>query len=88
LNDEVMGLMMLSLGRYDYIPVDQCAQQRVSQYWHDGGSVRPEDVRAAFAPLQPWGGLGYWLWDWREAGNPVESELGNDGKLENRCRAS
>lgn len=68
LDDRVMGLVMLSLGRYNYIPVDPRAQQRVGRYLK--ATASPENVRALFLPWQPWGGLAYWLWDWS---SPVTS---------------
>ncbi|HQE91320.1 MAG TPA: hypothetical protein PLH19_06965 [Anaerolineae bacterium] len=58
-----LGLVMLSLGRYDYIPTDSYAQQRISQH-QKGQNVTSHDIHAMFDPLQPWGGLAYWLWDW------------------------
>ena len=66
LGETTIGLMMLNLGRYEFIPTDGCARQRVSKYLK-GRSVAPEDIRAMFEPLHPWGGLAYWLWDWSTA---------------------
>ncbi|MBN1873672.1 MAG: hypothetical protein JXA33_05540 [Anaerolineae bacterium] len=34
ISEHVMGLIMLSLGRYDYIPIDTEAQRHVSNYWY------------------------------------------------------
>ena len=65
-SEETLSLVMLNLGRYDYIPTDKRARYRVSRYWHQGSDVDPETVKAAFAPWQPWGGLAYWLWDWSD----------------------
>jgi len=64
LDSEVIGQVMLYLGRYDYIPVDLCARQRVGRYLKPDEAAPPEAVRALFAPWQPWGGLAYWFWDW------------------------
>lgn len=66
ISEETLGLVMLSLGRYDYIPTDEQARYRVSRYWHQGHNIDPETVKAVFAPWQPWGGLAYWLWDWSD----------------------
>lgn len=85
LDDETLGLIMLSLGRYDYIPVSQSAQLHVSQYWHEGREINPQEVRSALADWQPWGGLAYWLWDWTTAPDGTHT-LNNEvshGKLEN-----
>ncbi|HOU12515.1 MAG TPA: hypothetical protein PKZ84_05320 [Anaerolineae bacterium] len=66
LDPPALGLVMLSLGRYDYIPTDPYAQQRINQY-QKGRTITPRDIRAMFEPLHPWGGLAYWLWDWSAA---------------------
>lgn len=66
LEPETLGLVMLSLGRYDYIPTDPYAQQRIRQYGK-GRGMTADDIHAMFEPLQPWGGLAYWLWDWATA---------------------
>jgi 3-methyladenine DNA glycosylase/8-oxoguanine DNA glycosylase len=63
LEAESLGLLMLSLGRYDHIPDDMLAQRRMSRF--EGSSATdPEAARRFFARWQPWGGLAYWLWDW------------------------
>ncbi len=64
LNECACSLVMLCLGRYDYIPTDECALRRVSLEWPSGHPVGPAEVRAAFEHWQPWGGLAYWLWNW------------------------
>lgn len=90
LDNEVIGLVMLYLGRYDYIPVDLRAQQRVGRYLKVNAAVAPDDVRALFAPWQPWGGLAYWLWDWPPSTIAYQT-LGNEvpyGELENQHRAN
>lgn len=77
LADEEIGRAMVYLGRYDYVPVDARARQRVGDYLGDGSLATPEQVRALFERWQPWGGLAYWLWDWsnKETGAmPVASE--------------
>jgi 3-methyladenine DNA glycosylase/8-oxoguanine DNA glycosylase len=85
-----LGMVMLCLGRYDYIPVDACAQARVSRQWYRGNNIGPEEVRATFEPYQPWGGLAYWLWDWSNNNFACQwlREEVTHGKLENQCRAS
>lgn len=79
LNGYTLSLLMLALGRYDYIPTDSLACQRVSQEWHSGQPVEPTVVRAAFEKWHPWGGLAYWLWDWTQttARGPWEGEFQN-----------
>lgn len=64
LNESACSLVMLCLGRYDYIPTDECALRRVSLEWPGSQPVGPAEVRAAFEHWQPWGGLAYWLWNW------------------------
>ena len=66
LSESTLSMMMLNLGRYEYIPTDYRAQQRVSKYYK-GRPISPHDIRSMFEPLQPWGGLAYWLWDWATA---------------------
>ncbi len=66
LDAAALGLVMLSLGRYDYIPTDPYAQQHIHQH-QKGYSLTAQDVHAMFEPLQPWGGLAFWLWDWSAA---------------------
>ncbi len=59
-----VGLLMLSLGRYDYIPIDPAALQRM----HRGEEVTTEnnvqEILRILTPWQPWGGLAGWLYDW------------------------
>jgi 3-methyladenine DNA glycosylase/8-oxoguanine DNA glycosylase len=61
MDQRTMGLVMLCLGRYDYIPTDDYARQCVSHVWYDYEPVGIEDVNALFSKWQPWGGLVYWL---------------------------
>ncbi|HZD11633.1 MAG TPA: hypothetical protein VE553_09855 [Candidatus Binatia bacterium] len=56
--------LLLILGRYDHIPIDSWALRMVSQEWHDGESIGPAEVEAAFAEWGHWKGLAYWFWDW------------------------
>ncbi len=101
LNPETLGLVMLHIGRYDYVPVDRRAQLRIGRYWRaSGNAISPDKIRELLAPWCPWGGLVYWLWDWDADAPfvyPQESEIGYEnttngtnehGKLANRCRAS
>jgi 3-methyladenine DNA glycosylase/8-oxoguanine DNA glycosylase len=66
LGPETLGLVMLSLGRYDYIPATFC-MQRYTRPANKGRRSTPRDTHAMFEPLQPWGGLACWLWDWSRA---------------------
>lgn len=65
LGPEPLGLVMLSLGRYDYIPT-RCIQQHTRSV-DKGARGAPRNMHAMFEPLQPWGGLACWLWDWSAA---------------------
>lgn len=86
LETAAIGLVMLNLGRYDYIPIDQTAQQRISHHLKNR-TVSPQEIRLMFEPLQPWGGLAYWLWDWSTALPPNTALEASHGKLENQRRA-
>lgn len=66
LEPETLGLVMLSLGRYDYIPAT-LRMQRQPRLSNKGRRGAPHDAQAMFEPLQPWGGLACWLWDWSSA---------------------
>jgi len=66
LGPETMGLVMLSLGRYDYIPATLRLQQH-TRLSNKGHRNIMRDAQAMFEPLQPWGGLACWLWDWSSA---------------------
>jgi 3-methyladenine DNA glycosylase/8-oxoguanine DNA glycosylase len=59
--------LLMILGRYDFIPVDSWAMKMVSLEWHQGRSIGPAEVEAAFERWGEWKGLAYWLWDWSEA---------------------
>ena len=64
LDDLPLSQVMLSLGRYDYIPTDQLARERWSRYLNLDVQSVPLDIVQHFETWQPWGGLAYWLWDW------------------------
>ena len=66
LEPETLGLVMLNLGRYDYIPATLCIQQHTRSSNHKRRDTS-RDTQAMFEPLQPWGGLACWLWDWSSA---------------------
>lgn len=68
---EAVGTAMAYLGRYDYIPIDTRAQQRVGTYLGEATPATPTAVRALFEPWQPWGGLAYSLWDWASKAIPM-----------------
>ena len=74
---------MMYMGRYDYIPTDTRAQQRVGTYLDDPTPATPAAVRAFFEPWQPWGGLAYWLWDWSANTTALTNEV-QYGTLENK----
>ncbi|MCD6284376.1 MAG: hypothetical protein J7M39_00500 [Anaerolineae bacterium] len=60
------GLLMLYLGRYDYIPTDSVAQRRVGEHLLGGAPASQQEIVAFFDRWDPWGGLAYWLWDWSQ----------------------
>lgn len=62
-NYAAANLLML-LGRYDFVPIDSWAFKVVSHEWHDGESIGPAEVEAAFERWGEWKGLAYWNWDW------------------------
>jgi len=64
LDGVAVGLLMLYLGRYDYIPTDSVAQRRVGQHLPDGAPASEQEIVALFDRWHLWGGLAYWLWDW------------------------
>jgi 3-methyladenine DNA glycosylase/8-oxoguanine DNA glycosylase len=64
LEAESLGLLMLSLGRYDWIPNDILSQRRMSRFGGGHGMTDADAAREYFARWHPWGGLAYWLWDW------------------------
>ncbi|HSM58682.1 MAG TPA: hypothetical protein VK879_21185 [Candidatus Sulfomarinibacteraceae bacterium] len=64
--DYAAANLLLLLGRHDYIPIDSIALRAVSQEWHDGQSIGPADVRAAFEAWGEWKGLAYWFWRWSD----------------------
>jgi 3-methyladenine DNA glycosylase/8-oxoguanine DNA glycosylase len=64
LDEPGVGLLMLYLGRYDYVPTDSIVQRRVGEYWEECVPVPRQEITAFFDRWHPWGGLAYWLWDW------------------------
>lgn len=73
LDDTPLSQVMLSLGRYDYVPTDRLARERLSRYWNLEIKPSPVDVLKHFESWQPWGGLAYWLWDWTPVTEPAAS---------------
>lgn len=59
------NLLML-LGRTDYIPIDSWALKMVSNEFHGGQPIGPQEVEEAFAPWGPWKGMAFWFWDWSD----------------------
>ncbi|MGC9520560.1 MAG: hypothetical protein ACP5HG_01600 [Anaerolineae bacterium] len=70
-----LGLLMLNLSRYDYVPTDWIAREQLRRYRDSLGSgehdVTGQDILRFFDRWQPWGGLAYWLWDWSKVSNSV-----------------
>jgi 3-methyladenine DNA glycosylase/8-oxoguanine DNA glycosylase len=58
------AILLVLLGRYDFVPVDSWALRVVSHEWHAGEPIGPAEVEAAFARWGAWKGLAYWFWDW------------------------
>lgn len=73
LSPPAMARLMLAIGRYDFIPIDDIACRRLQDYLHTSDTVESEDIHRFFEPWQPWGGLAYWLWDWARV--PASDEL-------------
>jgi 3-methyladenine DNA glycosylase/8-oxoguanine DNA glycosylase len=71
LDEPGLGLLMLYLGRYDYIPTDGVAQQRVEAFWQNCAPITRQGITALFDRWHPWGGLAYWLWDWSKVPAPT-----------------
>ncbi len=64
MNASIMGLAMLALGRYDYLPLEEHGQL----HRHAVTDVSNGDlskIQAVFLRWQPWAGLTYWLWNWQ-----------------------
>jgi len=74
LEPATLGLVMLSLGRYDYIPATLALQRHPRSTNIERRGAR-RDTQAMFEPLQPWGGLACWLWDWSSADAAEASAL-------------
>ena len=73
LDEPGAGLLMLYLGRYDYIPTDSIAQRRVGTFWRECTPVPKQEITAFFDHWHPWGGLAYWLWDWSKVSTATTS---------------
>jgi len=80
LDDAPLSQVMLSLGRYDYIPTDPLAQARWHRFANQYSGPQPADIRQHFEDWQPWGGLAYWLWDWQPV-TEIESFVENDNRI-------
>ena len=72
LDETSISQVMLSLGRYDYIPTGPIARERWHRYWIQDTKSPPIDIVEHFANWQPWGGLAYWLWDWTPVTAPTD----------------
>ena len=57
----MLGLSMLSLGRYDYLPLEDASGDG-----DDGVNDDLSNIRDIFSRWHPWSGLIYWLWDWKK----------------------
>lgn len=89
LDDVALGLTMLSLGRYDYVPADFRARCWVSDLGLENNVLTEQPTKELFDSWQPWGGLAYWLWDWDVApkSNGIWKGESTYGELEDHVRA-
>ncbi len=63
-----LGLTMLFVDRYGYVPTDAVAQTRLREYRRSFHARDLGDVMDFSARWRPWSGLAYWLWDWSGLG--------------------
>jgi len=78
MGDYAVDLLLMLLGRYDAIPVDTVARERVSREWHGGQPVDRREIEAAFERWEGWKGLVYWWWQWSEGSRaPVQEGNGS-----------
>jgi len=62
------AVLLMILGRYDFVPVDSWALKLVSHEWYGGQAVGESEVQAAFERWGEWKGLAFWFWDWFYSG--------------------
>jgi N-glycosylase/DNA lyase len=62
----VAAVMLVLLGRYDYIGVDSWARKLVSKQFHNGQPVNDRQIQAAFERFGRWRALAYWFYRWDE----------------------
>lgn len=64
IGDYAASVILMILGRYDYLPIDSWAYKVVSKEFFNGAPITAKDIEAVFARWGPWKGLAYWFWDW------------------------
>lgn len=64
IGDYATSVILMILGRYDYLPIDSWAYKMVSKEFFGGAPVTAKDIEAVFARWGQWKGLAYWFWDW------------------------
>jgi 3-methyladenine DNA glycosylase/8-oxoguanine DNA glycosylase len=70
LDETPLSHVMLSLGRYDFIPNDPVAREHWLRIWNTEDTP-PLDMVDHFETWQPWGGLAYWLWHYSPVATPT-----------------
>lgn len=66
IGDYAASVILMILGRYDYLPIDSWAYKVVSKEFFNGAPVTAKDIEAVFARWGQWKGLAYWFWDWQD----------------------
>lgn len=60
------AVLLVLLGRYDYIGVDSWAKKLVSKQFYAGQPVGDQEIQAAFDSFGRWRALAYWFYRWDE----------------------
>jgi 3-methyladenine DNA glycosylase/8-oxoguanine DNA glycosylase len=58
------AVLLVLIGRYDYIGVDSWARKLVSRQFHGGQPVSEKDIQSAFEAFGRWRALAYWFYRW------------------------
>jgi 3-methyladenine DNA glycosylase/8-oxoguanine DNA glycosylase len=58
------AVLLVLIGRYDYIGVDSWARKLVSKQFYGGQPVSEEDIQSAFDAFGRWRALAYWFYRW------------------------
>jgi 3-methyladenine DNA glycosylase/8-oxoguanine DNA glycosylase len=60
------AVLLVLIGRYDYIGVDSWARKLVSKQFYGGQPVSEKDIQAAFDAFGRWRALAYWFYRWED----------------------